>query len=93
MHLRQDLQLEEVCGLFLIYVPAYTEQGYPKMGTVVRLNETSAYLWNQLQPLQDFTFREMVTILLQEYDVTEELAVSDCKAILTNWADSDLLLR
>jgi len=93
MHLRKDLSIRHTCGLHVIYVPAFAPNGRPIQGTLVDLNETGVFLWENLQPRDNFTLQEMADLLQHEYDIDNETAIEDCKATLTEWAEMGLVER
>lgn len=57
-------------------------------GTVV-LNEVSAFVWNQLQ--QATTRDQLLTSLLDEYEVSREVAESDLDTLLQKFTELGLL--
>lgn len=56
---------------------------------IITLNETGAFLWQQLQ--QEQSEQELVQALLGEYAVTEEQASQDVAAFLEDLRKADLL--
>lgn len=59
-------------------------------GTVV-LNGVSAFLWERLQ--QPVTQEELLNALLEEYDVSREVAEKDLEALLQKFTELRLLDR
>lgn len=57
-------------------------------GTVV-LNEVSAFLWEKLQ--QPVTREELLCALLEEYEVSRDVAEKDMDALLRKFAELGLL--
>ena len=57
---------------------------------IIRLNETSAYLWENLVG-KDFTIDDMVALLTAEYEVDEATAKNDCEALIQQWAENELV--
>lgn len=57
-------------------------------GTVV-LNEVSAFVWKQLQ--QATTREQLLTSLLEEYEVSQDVAESDLDALLQKFTELGLL--
>ncbi len=56
---------------------------------MIRLNGTAAFLWEHMQ--QDFTKESVVAALLEQYDVTEELASSTVDTFIATLRDANLL--
>ena len=57
---------------------------------VISMNETAAYLWNALQD-RDFNVEDMVSLLTGRYDVAEETARSDARALLVSWKEAGII--
>lgn len=57
---------------------------------VISLNETAAYLWNEVQD-RDFSLDDLVTLLTDRYDVSEDVARADAQRMLDSWRDAGLL--
>ena len=55
---------------------------------VINVNETGAFLWKLLE--NDTTEEKLVTALLEEYDVDEELAKKDVNAFINKLAEAGL---
>lgn len=58
---------------------------------IISLNETAAYLWNGVAGKESFTTDDMVQLLLEEYDVEENIALEDCELIVARWREMELL--
>lgn len=59
-------------------------------GTVV-LNEVSAFLWEKLQ--QSTTREQLLAALLNEYEVSQEIAETDLDTVLEKFSQLGLLER
>lgn len=57
---------------------------------VISLNETAAYLWNEVQD-REFSLDDLVTLLTDRYDVSEDVARADAQRMLDSWRDAGLL--
>ena len=53
------------------------------------MNETSAYLWKQVQG-KEFTPELLVELLMQEYDVAEGEALRDVEQLIKVWCDAGI---
>lgn len=58
---------------------------------MITLNESAYYLWNKLESRMSFTLDEMAKLLIDEYDVTYEVAMDDCKMLLESWKSYSLV--
>ncbi len=56
---------------------------------MIRLNETGAFLWQQMS--SEFTRESVISALLEEYEVTEEIAASAVDTFMATLRDADLL--
>ena len=58
---------------------------------IISLNETAAYLWENVAPKDSFNIDDMVALLLAEYEVEESVAREDCEMIIERWKEMELL--
>lgn len=88
MKVKNGFEMQNVCGEHII-VPAGIENvDYSK---IISMNPTAAYLWEKVAAKDEFTIDEMVQLLLDEYEVTEDVAREDCKLIVERWAEIGLI--
>ena len=70
MKVKNGFEMQNVCGEHII-VPAGIENvDYSK---IISMNPTAAYLWEKVAAMDEFTIDEMVQLLLDEYEVTEDV--------------------
>lgn len=88
MKIKEGFEIQNVCGEYII-VPAGIENvDYSK---IISLNETAAYLWENVAGKASFTIEDLTALLLAEYEVEEEIAREDCAMIVERWREMDLL--
>lgn len=87
MKLRNDLQLRKLGNDFIIIDPG---QDMIDMSKVFTLNETAAFLWEELQG-KEFTEETVSQILLENYDVQEEVALKDAKKLIQTFVKGGLI--
>ncbi|WP_312696783.1 PqqD family protein [Sphingobacterium mizutaii] len=87
MKLRNDLQLRKLGNDFIIIDPG---QDMIDMSKVFTLNETAAFLWEELQG-KEFTEETVSQILLENYDVQEEIALKDAKKLIQTFVKGGLI--
>ena len=75
MIIKQGFMLREVAGNFVVVAIGEASK---KFNGVINLNESGAFLWKQLT--KEVTKEQLLEALLNEYDVSEEIA----KMILIN---------
>lgn len=56
---------------------------------IITLNETGAFIWNCL--LKDCAIEDVVSALLEEYDVSAEVAAQDVATFITAMREKGLL--
>lgn len=56
---------------------------------IITLNETGAFIWNLLQ--EDCAAEDVVKAMLEEYDVSAEVAAADVAAYITAMREKGLL--
>ena len=57
---------------------------------MVALNDTAAYLWESVQG-KEFTSADLVKLLLDKYEVTEEVAAADVDNLVKKWIEAELV--
>ena len=88
MKIKKGFQLQNVCGEHII-IPAGEEN--IDFSHIISLNPTAAYLWEKIAEKVEFTIEDMVQLLLDEYEVEEDVALEDCKLIAERWAEMGLI--
>ncbi len=72
------------------YLAVATGKRADEFHALVRLNSTGAFLWNKLTE-GDYTEEELLTFMLDEYDVAPEVATLDIGAFITSLRDAGIL--
>lgn len=88
MHISNDFILQKVGGAYVAVPVGETSKTFNGM---VRLNETSVFLWNKLSE-KDCTEEDLVNAILEEYDVTREIAAADVHRIVEQLRNSGILV-
>ena len=57
---------------------------------LISMNESAAYLWKEVEG-KDFELETLVDLLLEEYDITREVAERDAAALLQTWKDAEII--
>ena len=82
MKIKKGFVLRQVCGENVVVGEGLDAINF---GKLLSLNETAAWLWQQAVALGDFTVDSLVAKLLEEYDVTEDIARRDVTNIVNEW--------
>ena len=53
---------------------------------IITFNEAAAYLWQNVQG-KDFDVETLTQLLLDEYDVSEDIAREDAQATIEDWLE------
>lgn len=88
MRIKKGFEIQNVCGEYII-VPAGVEN--VDYSRIISLNETAAYLWENVAARDTFTTDDLVALLFEEYDVEEAVAREDCALIVERWKEMELL--
>lgn len=88
MKIKKGLEIQNVCGEHIIVATGVENVDFSQ---IISLNETAADLWKGVAGMESFDIDDMVKILLDEYDVEEEVAREDCVIIAERWREMGLL--
>lgn len=88
MKVKKGFELQNVCGDHLL-VPAGIEN--VDFSKIISMNPTAAYLWENIAEMESFTVDTLVDLLLQEYEVSEEIAREDCNLIIERWIETGII--
>ena len=88
MKKKDGMVLREVCGEKVLVGEGL---GAVDFGRLISLNDTAAYLWEQLD--EDSDIDSLTLALCKEYDVEQEVARHDVEAILEEWIKTGVVDR
>ena len=83
MRIKEGFILRSICGQNVISGEGAANVNFSKL---VSLNETAAFLFSKVSG-QDFTPESMADLLLEEYEVTRERALEDCRVLCDQWKE------
>jgi len=87
MRVRTNLILRELGGDFMIVDPS---QGKVDMSQVFKLNHTAADIFNHFQG-KEIDAQLVKEYILDHYDISEEIAETDCHKIIADFLKNGLL--
>ena len=64
--------------------------GQVNFNKMISLNESAAYLWESVDG-KDFSVEDLVSLLLERYDVEEAVARKDAQALALAWVDAGVV--
>lgn len=88
MKAKKGFELQNVCGEHILVPVGIENVDYSR---IISLNPTAAFLWEKINAMEEFTIEDMVSSLLEEYEVEEEIAREDCNLIVERWTEMELI--
>lgn len=88
MKIIEGFKLRSLGREFVVIGEGTKQVNFNKM---VSLNETAAYLWNELLG-KDFDVDMMTRLLLDKYEVSEEVAKTDSENLIKAWKEAELIV-
>ena len=89
MKIKENLVLRRIGSEYVIIVPGKDSVDLTEVYT---LNETSAWIWEQLKN-EDFTMDEIVDLVLQHYEVERERAMKDVQTFVDVLRTGGLIIQ
>ncbi len=83
MRIKKGFILRKICGQSVISGEGTANVNFSKL---VSLNETAAYLFEQVEG-KDFTPEMMADALLEQYEVDRETALADSEKLCSEWVE------
>ena len=87
MKIKDGFTLRSLCGENIVVGEGLKQVNFNKM---LSLNKPAAYLWEQVKD-RDFTTEDLVTLLTDKYEVTEEKAREDVNRMIAIWQENGIL--
>jgi hypothetical protein len=87
MKIKPGFKLNQVCGESFIMPMGESNIDFSKL---IVLNESSLFLWQKMEG-NDFTTDDLVNHLLEEYEVTEEVARRDVDTFIKQLQEEKIL--
>lgn len=81
MRIKDGFILRTICGEHIVVGEGLSQVNFNKM---LSLNETAAWLWQEVSG-KEFTRENLVSLLLDKYDVTPEKAAEDVDKLADIW--------
>ena len=87
MRTKKGFRLRELGGEYLLIGESAELIDFNQL---ITLNEPAAFLWENIQG-KDFDENLLVQLLLDEYDVTEDIAREDVQATIQDWLNLGII--
>ena len=88
MKVKNGFNLREVCGENIIVAEGDENIDF---SNIISMNESSAYLWQEMQKLDNFTIDTLTQLLCEQYEIDEETAKKDVTTLATQWAAAGII--
>ncbi len=88
MKAKPGFNLRDVCGEQIIVAEGKENIDF---SNIISMNESSAYLWREVQKLESFTAEYLAKLLLDQYEVDEETALRDAQTLATQWLKAGIV--
>lgn len=88
MKAKTGFKLRVVCGENIIVAEGEENIDF---SNIISMNESSAYLWKNVQEKESFTHDDLVKLLTEEYEVDEATALNDVKALTDLWEQAGII--
>ena len=88
MKAKKGFNLRNVCGEQIIVAEGKENIDF---SNIISMNESSAYLWKEVQQRDSFTPEDLAQLLLDQYEVDEATALADAKALAEQWLQAGIV--
>ena len=87
MKIKDGFVLREMCGEHIVAAEGLQNINFNKL---ISLNVTAAFLWKELEG-KEFTLEQMAQLLIDEYGIDMELAITDSTNLIKSWIEAGLI--
>ena len=88
MKVKNGFNLREVCGENIIVAEGDENIDF---SNIISMNASSAYLWQEVQKLDNFTIDTLTQLLCEQYEIDEATAKKDVTTLATQWAAAGII--
>lgn len=83
----QGFTLRKLLDKFIIERP-----GFVDFNKIIVLNESAAYLWENICDLESFDEKTLADLLVKKYGIDEYTAAKDSYAIASKWIEEGIVV-
>ena len=87
MKIKDGFVLREMCGEYIVSAEGLQNINFNKL---ISLNATAAFLWKELEG-KEFTTEQMALLLIDEYEIDMELAMTDSANLVRSWIEAGIV--
>ena len=88
MKVKPDFELRTVAGENIIVATGKMAVNFSRL---ISLNDTAAYLWQEVAALPAFDENTLAQLITNRYDVDAAIALKDGSKLLQDWADAGII--
>ena len=88
MKAKTGFNLRTVCGENIIVAEGKENIDF---SNIISMNESSAYLWKQVQSMDSFTNEDLARLLTEEYEVDLDTAMTDAIQLSEQWLQAGII--
>ena len=88
MKAKKGFNLREVCGEQIIVAEGKENIDF---SNIISMNESSAYLWKNVQQMESFTTDDLAQLLTEQYEVEYEVALKDATTLADQWIEAGIV--
>ena len=88
MKVKNGFNLREVCGEHIIVAEGDENIDF---SNIISMNESSAYLWEEVQKMDSFTVDNLVELICNQYEIDEDTARKDATMLAAQWGTAGII--
>ena len=88
MKVKNGFNLRDVCGEHIIVAEGDENIDF---SNIISMNESSAYLWEEVQKKGTFTVDNLVELICNQYEIDETTARKDAIALAAQWGTAGII--
>lgn len=88
MKIKNGFNLREVCGEHIIVAEGDENIDF---SNIISMNESSAYLWEEVQKMDSFTVDNLVELICEQYEIDENTAREDATTLAAQWGVAGII--
>lgn len=88
MKAKQGFKLRNICGEQIIVAEGKENIDF---SNIISMNETSGYLWEQIQDKESFDENDLSSLLSGQYEVDKDTALKDSIELIKTWKQAGII--
>lgn len=88
MKAKKGFKLRNICGEQIIVAEGKENIDF---SNIISMNETSGYLWEQIQDKESFDENDLSSLLVGQYEVDKDTALKDSIELIKTWKQAGII--